>query len=207
MRFVTQLLRSALLAITLALLSASHAQGAVPSPATSTHDPCFLACPLGDLVYHVNVKDAASNPVGGSTVVLDFSACAFVHCANPGLGIVADNVAHTMMAVANAAGIASFPLKMGGCCPAVKIFADGILLATVSMASPDQDASLSVNGADMAILTALIAGSYNVCGDLDCNGSLGANDLAVLTAHNGHNCSGVVPTRPQTWGRVKTFYR
>jgi hypothetical protein len=207
MRFATQLLRSTLLATTLALISASHAQGAVPSPATSSHDPCFVVCPLGDLTYHVTVKDAASNPVGGSTVVLDYSQCGFVHCTNPGLGIIADNVAHTMTAVANAAGVASFPLKMGGCCPAVKIFADGILLATVSMASPDQDASLAVNGTDMAILTALIAGPYNVCGDLDCSGTLGANDLNVVIAHNGHNCTGVVPTRSQSWGRVKTFYR
>src|SRR5580765_7706479 len=207
MRFATLALRTALLAATLAVFFTSSASSAVPSPATSPHDPCFTVCPLGDLVYHVNVRDAASNPVPSSTVVLDFSQCVFVHCSNPGPGIIANDVAKTMTTTANAAGVASFPLKMGGCCPAVRIFADGVLLATVSMASPDQDASLLVNGTDASILTGLISGPYNACGDLDCSGTVGANDLAILVAHNGHACSGVVSTRPQSWGKLKTIYR
>jgi hypothetical protein len=207
MRFVTLALRSTLLAATLALISASSAQSAVPSPTNSSHDPCFVVCPLGDLTYHVTVRDLANNPIAGSSVVLDYSQCGFVHCANPGPGIVANDAAKTMTSLSNAAGIASFPLKMGGCCPAVKIFADGVLLATVSMASPDMDASLLVNGTDNSILTALMSGPYNACGDLDCSGTVGANDLGILIAHNGHGCSGVVSTRPQSWGMVKTFYR
>ncbi|HEY6195305.1 MAG TPA: hypothetical protein VI504_09710 [Candidatus Eisenbacteria bacterium] len=207
MRLASQILRSALLATTLALISASSSRGAVPSPATSTHDPCFVVCPLSDLSYHVTVRDAANIPVAGSTVVLDYSQCGFVHCQNPGLGVTANNALKTMTTTSNAAGVATFPLAMGGCCPAVKIFADGVLLATVSMASPDQDASLVVNGTDTAILTGLVSGPYNVCGDLDCNGSLGANDLGILQAHNGHTCDGVVPTQSRSWGRLKTFYR
>jgi len=207
MRFATHALRTALFAATLALLLASSARSAVPNPATSTHDPCFTACPLGDLVYHVTVRDAANNPVPSSTVVLDYSQCGFVHCSNPGPGIVANDAARTMTTSANAAGVASFPLKMGGCCPAVKIFADGVLLATVSMASPDQDASLLVNGTDASILTALMSAPYSACGDLNCDGLVSANDLTILLAHNGHACSGVVSTRPQSWGKLKTIYR
>ena len=208
MRFATIALRTAFLAITLVLLSSARAQSAVPSPANSTHDPCFVACPLGDVLYHVTVRDAANNPVPGSSVVLDYSQCGFVHCTNPGAGIVANNALKTMTTTANASGVALFPLQMGGCCPAVKIFADGVLLATVSMASPDQDASLLVNGSDTAIMTALLAGGvYNACGDLDCSGFLGANDLNLLLAHNGHSCLGVVPTQLKTWGMVKTIYR
>jgi hypothetical protein len=139
--------------------------------------------------------------------VLDFSQCGFVHCSNPGPGIVANDAARTMTTTANAAGVASFPLKMGGCCPSVRIFADGVLLATVSMASPDQDASLVVNGTDASILTALISAPYNACGDLNCDGLVSANDLTILLAHNGHACSGVVSTRPQSWGKLKTIYR
>jgi hypothetical protein len=207
MRFVTLALRSTLLAAALALVSASSAQSAVPSPTNSSHDACFVVCPLGDLTYHVTVRDIANNPIAGSSVVLDYSQCGFVHCSNPGPGIVANDAAKTMTSLSNAAGVASFPLKMGGCCPAVKIFADGVLLATVSMTSPDQDASLLVNGTDLSILTALFSGPYNVCGDLDCSGTIGANDFGILAAHNGHGCSGVVSTRPQSWGKLKTIYR
>jgi hypothetical protein len=207
MRTASLLLRSTLLAAGLFLISTSTASSGVPSPANSTHDPCFVVCPLGDITYHVTVRDIANNPVAGSTVVLDFSQCVFVHCQNPGPGIVVNDALHTMTAITNAAGVASFPLKMGGCCPAVRIVADGVVLATVSMTSPDQDANLTVNGADASILTGLMSMPYNVCGDLNCDGLVGATDLSALIAHNGHACSGVVPTRLQSWGMVKTFYR
>jgi hypothetical protein len=207
MRLVTLALRAALLVAALAVLFSSTASSAVPSPANSSHDPCFVACPLGDLTYHVTVRDIANNPVASSAVLLDYSQCGFVHCANPGPGIIVNDAIRAMTAISNAAGVASFPLKMGGCCPAVNIIADGVLLATVSMKSPDQDASLVVNGTDQSILTALMSAPYNVCGDLDCNGVVGASDLTLLLAHNGHGCSGVVPTRTRSWGSVKTFYR
>jgi hypothetical protein len=207
MRVASQFLRSALLAATLVVVSTSNARSAVPSASTSTHDPCFLVCPLGDIVYHVTVRDIAGNPIAGSTVVLDFSQCGFVHCTIPGAGIIANNTAHTMSVVTNSSGVALFPLAMGGCCPAVKILADGVQLATVSMASPDQDASLVVNGTDAAILTGLMASPYNACGDLNCDGTVGAGDLAILQAHNGHSCPGVVPTQTRTWGALKTIYR
>jgi hypothetical protein len=207
MRTATPLLRSMLLAAAALVLSTPPARSAVPSPANSTHDPCFVVCPLGDITYHVTVRDLANNPVGSSNVVLDFSQCGFVHCTNPGPGIVADDAGHTMSTTANAAGVASFPLKMGGCCPTVKIFADGVLLATVPMSSPDQDANLVVNGTDATILTGLTASPYTVCGDLNCDGAVDATDIAALTAHNGHDCSGVVPTRLRSWGTVKMIYR
>jgi len=201
------LLRSVLLSAATLLISTSPARSAVPSPANSSHDPCFVVCPLGDITYHITVRDIANNPVGGSTVVLDFSQCVFVHCQNPGPGIIANDVARTMTTTANAAGVASFPLKMGGCCPGVRIIADGVILATVSMSSPDQDANLLVNGTDASILTGLTSMPYSVCGDLNCDGVVNANDVAIVTAHNGHACSGVVPTRLRSWGSVKTIYR
>ena len=207
MRKASPLLRSMLLAAAILLMTSSPARSGVPSAANSTHDPCFVVCPLGDITYHVTVRDLGNNPVPSSNVVLDFSQCGFAHCQNPGPGIIANDASRTMSTTANAAGVASFPLKMGGCCPAVKIFADGVLLATVSMSSPDQDANLTVNGADASILTGLMSPPYSVCGDLNCDGVVSANDLAVLTSHNGHACSGVVPTLRRTWGAVKTIYR
>jgi len=53
--------------------------------------------------------------------------------------------------------VASFPLAMGGCCPAVRssrrrVARDGVDGVT------DQNASLVVNGTDAAILTGLLSG-------------------------------------------------
>src|ERR1700751_4637839 len=107
MRIATPLLRSTLLAAAALVLSTSPARSAVPSPANSSHDPCFVVCPLGDITYHVTVRDIANNPVGGSTVVLAFSQCVFVHCQNPGPGIIVNDVARTMTTTANVAGVAS----------------------------------------------------------------------------------------------------
>ncbi|MFI5371849.1 MAG: hypothetical protein ACHQ52_09845 [Candidatus Eisenbacteria bacterium] len=204
MRLASRLLHTSLPAIMLVV--ARVASAAVPNPATSTHDPCFVACPLGDITYHVTVRDVAGNPIQNSTVALDFSQCGFVHCTAQGGGIVINEAAHQVLAVTGTTGTASFPLGMGGCCPSVRIFADGVLLATVSMTSPDQDSNLIVNGADNSIVTALV-GSVGGCADLDCDGSVTAADVGVVVAHNGHTCTGVVPTRPRTWGTVKTIYR
>jgi hypothetical protein len=205
MRLPSQLLRASLFAIVLVLVPTAYAL-AVPSPATSTHDPCFVVCPLADITYHVTVRDVAGIPIVNSTVVLDFSQCGFVHCQVQPSGIVVNDVAHTMSTLTNASGVASFPLAMGGCCPSVLISADGVLLATVSMTSPDQDASLLVNGVDNALVTAQV-GTANGCADLDCSGTVTATDVAIVVAHNGHSCTGVVPTRPQSWGTLKTIYR
>ena len=205
MRFASPLLRAALICALLAATSARVA-GAVPSAANSSHDPCFVVCPLADITYHVTVRDIANNPIANSNVVLDFSQCGFVHCPVQGPGIIVNEAARTMATFTNAAGVASFALGMGGCCPAVNITADGVLLATVSMSSPDQDASLLVNGTDASLVNAAI-GTANVCADLDCTGSVNLADLANVTAHNGHSCTGVVPTRMTTWGTLKSYYR
>jgi len=99
---------------TLALFS--HRTPRVPYPTRRpVARPLLLVCPLGDINYHVTVKDAASNPVG-----LDggarFLAVWLRALREPRPGVIADNAAHTMTATANAAGVASFPLAMGGCC-------------------------------------------------------------------------------------------
>ena len=47
----------------------------VPNPAASSVDPCLIACPAGDLDFHVVVRDFGSNPVFGSTLTLDFCDC------------------------------------------------------------------------------------------------------------------------------------
>jgi hypothetical protein len=178
----------------------------VPSPGNSSHDQCFVVCPLGDITYHVTVRDVANIPVAGSNVTLDFSHCAFVHCpVQPG-SIIVNDAAKTMSSIANGSGVASFPLAMGGCCDSVVISADGVPLAKVSMASTDPNADLVVNGADLIVMNSLV-GTANTCADLDCSGSVNLADVAIEYTHIGHSCTGVVPTQLHTWGTLKTIYR
>lgn len=199
--------RSALLALVLTAVGSVPAHGGVPSTTNSFHDACFTACPLGDIVYHVTVRDLANNPVPSSFVVLDFSQCGFIHCANPGAGITVNEATHQMQTFTNAAGVASFPLAMGGCCPSVNIIADGVPLGTVAMKSPDADASLTVNALDAGIVASGSSLPYSVCNDLDCNGVVDAADVGFVNLHLTHACPVVVPAQRQSWGTLKTHYR
>jgi hypothetical protein len=64
-----------------------------------------------------------------------------------------------------------------------------------------------VDASDLAIGTALL-GTSDVTMDLDCDGGLvDADDLAMLSLHQGHLCHCPVPTRRNSWGQMKTLYR
>ena len=43
--------------------------------------------------------------------------------------------------------------------------------------------------------------------DLDCSGTVTAADLAIVQAHVGVTCNGVVPTVRHSWGTLKGAYR
>jgi hypothetical protein len=196
-----------LLAIT---VMAVPAIAGVPNPANSNVDPCVVFCPSGDITFHVTVRDAASNPVANSTVVLDFGTCTgLVVCASVGPGIIWDPAARTMRVISDAAGRAFFTAHAGGVCAGgVNVFADGIPLRTgLTLASPDQNGSLLVNFADVSIETAKTSGPYDPTGDLDCNGVVDNNDVATVQAHYSHGCTGPVGAAPGGWGRLKTIYR
>ena len=111
-------------------------------------------------------------------------------------------------AVTDASGTAEFFIRAGGLCSdAVSISADGIVLsASYRALSPDQDGSLEVDGADMAIFNSKF-GTADASADFDCDRSVQNPDRAVMLQHMGHNCEGIVPTLPQTWGRLKGTYR
>jgi hypothetical protein len=187
---------------------APAARAAVPSPVTSLVDPCLIVCPVGDFGFTVTVRDLANNPVANSAVVLDFSQCPyFHHCLLPA-GQVFNDVTRTVTGFTNALGTVSFFLPMGGVCPgnAVRIFADAVLLAQRTLASPDHDGNLFPDALDEAAITALI-GTTDATADLDCNGVVDAADVAVFQRHRFHACPLVVPARSRSWGGLKTIYR
>lgn len=184
----------------LALVVATQASAGVPSPVNSSVPSCLQACPYGDLTYTVVIRDAASNPVAGATVFLDFLDCPTFHFCPP-------PAPQNTTQLTNGQGVAVFALKGGGgCANAVRVFADGVLMASgVSVASPDQDGDLFVTGADQTVL--LTKTATDPTGDLNCDGTTDAADGSVIAAHIGHYCDGVIPVAPHSWGQLKVHYR
>lgn len=187
----------------LALTVAAQASSGVPSPANSSVPSCLQVCPYGDLTYTIVVRDLANNTIAGSSVVIDFTNCPAVHLCPPITG-------RTIREFTNTQGVATFAIKGGGgCANAVLVYADGVLLTSTStspsVASPDQNGDLFVNGLDQVALTAKAA--TDPTADLNCDGVHDAADDAVIAAHIGHYCDGVIPVAPHSWGQLKVHYR
>lgn len=205
----------ALLAALLLAASVTPVVAGVPAPAPiSTVPVCFAPCPLGDVHMIVIVRDFASNPIAGSSVDIDFSGCAgaFV-CTFGGVDpYVYDVTFRRARMITDAAGRVDFPLRVGGVCGAggVKLYADGVLLASYALASPDQDgdgAVVSVIGADDPTFAAKL-GTSDPTADFDCDGYVDATDEQYFFDHHSHACQGYVdPARRGTWGSLKLHYR
>ena len=176
----------------LLLLVPSASLGAVPSPANSVVPP-LVGCPAGDLSFTVLVRDAASNPVPGSTVALSFASCpSFTHCSGTFPGYVWNPVAHSALAITDSVGQATFAIHQGGVCSAVSVTADGVPLANRAFASTDQSNDLQVTLLDVGIVYGKL-GTSDGTADFDGNGVVDAGDTVTVRSHLGHNCTGNPP--------------
>lgn len=147
------------------------ASASIPSPANCSVDACLRACPGGDVLFNVIVRDAANNRLAGARVELNFTGCpAFVPCEtdNP---YTVDWEHRSIRMTTDLLGVASFPLRGGGTCGpgTVEVRVNGMLLGTRSLSSPDMDATLMVDGVDRLLLSAL-EDSAGPEGDFDCSG-------------------------------------
>ena len=188
---------------------------AVPSPSNSTLPSCFVACPLGDIHIVATIRDLANVPAAGSMVVLDFSGCAGANvCASSASDpYVYDPVSRTIRMAANGAGNVDFPLRVGGGCGTggVRMFADGVLMSSYALVSPDQTGNgvvlCIVGDNDCAAFVAKL-GTADPSADWDCDGDVDNVDgNHIVAEHYLHSCDGVVPTRHDSWGRLKSLYR
>jgi hypothetical protein len=200
------------LAALLLVMSAipSFAGLSVPSPSNSTVPHCLVTSPDGIFPFSVTVRDFSNLPIGNSVVVIDFTDCAaVVPCAasaNDGYQLDAPN--HRILAVTGIIGGVSISFRAGGGCSGsvVRVYADGVLLALVRVASADQNGDLTVDGADIGLANSKI-GTADLSGDLDCNGGVDAADVALVTNRVGESCAPPTETRRGTWGSLKTIYR
>jgi hypothetical protein len=207
--------RALLAAVFLLVATAWPAFAAVPSPPNSTIPACIVACPMGDIPVVVTVRDIANNTVPGSLVVLDFSSCpgAYICTGPPPDPYLYDPATRTIRMTTGANGSVSFPLRVGGGCGAnaVRIYADGVLLGSRNLASPDQTANGMVIcyaiDTDCTVFNAKMGGS-DPTADFDCDGDVDVDDQITLDQHSSHACAGYIdPTIRRTWGHVKSIYR
>ena len=158
--------------------------------------------------FQVVVRDLANNPVPGASVVIDLSNCLdLAICADqldPGVTVnclaktvrkftdAVGAVHFTILGGSNGAGQASTLLGGG------RIFANGTLIQTPTVAAFDLDGLSGVGANDFAAwLTDFGSGNAYGRSDFDCNGGIGANDLALwltvfgsgtMTASCGTSC-------------------
>jgi len=211
------LIRSAttlLIALALSLAAVAASTAAVPSPANSTLPDCMVFCPLGDVSFTVVVRDLANNPINGSNVVLDFSGCpnAYICAAIGGEPYTVNLVARTLSRPTDGSGTATFPGHVGGTGPAgcARVFADGVLLKSYALATPDQDSDGQVVlflWNDQPLFTSKL-GTADPTADFDCNGTVDGTDQLFMNTHSSHGCYGFVdPTQHRSWGSIKQHYR
>lgn len=201
---MTGLVRKATLLTVCGLLFAAAAMAGVPSPGNSTKPACIklvgtlsgVVDPLGQ--FQVTVKDLAGTAIANSQVVVDFTTeYAVPDCrignVQPFAGVTVDCVARTVRSLTNGSGVATFRItgaaQNAGESPGVgaggaKVYADGVLLGTVTVLAYDQDGAGGVGANDLAAWIGDILGNpappgpYVGRSDYDCSGGLGANDLS-----------------------------
>ncbi len=173
-------------------LLATSAGASPPLPQFSEVDPCVVVCPAGDSVLRVVARHYWTLPSSHARVQVDLCGCPEVTVAQSGFYSISNGC--WVELVATVEGVADFPLRAGGVCAgaSIRIFADGILLATrTAVASPDRDGDLVVEQSDVAQLNSKL-GTGDPTADFDCDGTVTAADLAIAAAHLGHSASGAV---------------
>ena len=198
---MTGLVRKATLLTAAGVLLASAAFAGVPSAANSTV-PTGIAVvghlsgtadPVG--LFSVTVKDVAGNPMNGASVVVDFSGCADIKiCAqaeqtavsNP--GALVNCAAKTIRLFTNGSGVVSFDI-LGGSRPGLgtshanagRVFANGVLIGSPSVAAYNLDGAGPINATDFGLfLTDFALDNTLARSNFKFSGVINATDLGKI---------------------------
>lgn len=172
-----------------------------PSPTYSVVG-CVGICPAGDLTFDVYVNDPLGSPIDGAVVEVSFAACDSVRlCAPDPLDdywFVPGRF--TVAMLTDAGGLAHFAIRGGGVSAGrlAEIRAEGVLLATTSVRSPDLNGDLAVYTSDYPEFMSRY-GTYDAVADFNCDGLVDPADLATFLAHfNGHPNPNACPAAEYT---------
>ena len=180
---------------TFALLAPAAARADLP-PANNSTFPAFIRlvgskAGVPDVAgghFAVVVRDLANNPVPNSAVIVDLSGCADIRLAVDQLdpALVVNCSQRTVTGHTNAAGVADFTVLGDSFGPAVsgancaKLYADGVLLGSVTVAAFDLDGAQGVSIGDLSVwLADLGTLTYRGRDDFDGNGLVSVGDLSV----------------------------
>jgi hypothetical protein len=139
------------------------------------------------------LRDAANNPLWGTSVVLDFSDCGDIRLCDPGIeGQWVSCESRIVTTLTNSQGLARFVIvgagrntgamsgPGGGC---VRAHGDGVFLGTLTPAIADQNGALTVPGVEITDLSALLrdfgTGIYFGRSDLDHDDRVTIADLSA----------------------------
>lgn len=209
---MTGLITKAALLSACGILVAASAMAGVPTAANST-SPAFIRL-VGSTAsvpdsaggkFTITVRDVALNPVNGSNVVVDFSGCTPVDIRIASNQLNANYTtnctAHTVGAYTDAAGQVAFTLlgnSFGtvshtglGC---ARIYADGVLLSSPSVATFDLDGAGGVAIGDLSVWLGDLGaagGGYRARSDYDGSASVAIGDLSVWLGRLGSGKSTV----------------
>lgn len=179
-----------------ALVTGGTAEAKIPCVSCSEVDPRLIACPAGDSLFRVIVRDVSFNPLPGYSVSVEVCDCPGARIAPAASDLSYELVdACTAVLLTDVWGVADFYLRGGGgCSGSIDVWAAeyGIRLALpMSMASPDQDGDLVVDTQDLAMIESKL-GTSDPTADLDGDGSVTNSDITIAQAHVGHMAQGVV---------------
>jgi hypothetical protein len=193
----------------LGVAGVTDARAGVPAPSTSLVTECVVATLNGSQTLHVVVRDLAGNPLNASYVAIELVGCpTAAFCTPPCTSCSYDAVQRIASRFTDASGVADFDLRAAGYCdtPGLKVYADGVLLASRYLKSADHDGSALVTSADVAWVHSRI-GLFDLIADLDCDNAVTEADEAFAVAQLGTSCSAPVPVQPRSWGSLKLRYR
>lgn len=187
--------------VTLGLIAAiplaAPARAGVPHAPRTYVDRCIISCPAGDSIYTVTAHNWSTGlPLVGWDAILDFGFCPGVSLppVPPEGPYTVLEPAHAVLRETDSSGRADFPLASGGVCSGgpVRIWLGGILLRSLSaVASFDQNADLTVDTADLALIEAK-RGTADRTADFDCDSAVTDADVAIAAGHLGHHYASLV---------------
>ncbi len=138
--------------------------------------------------FTVTVRDFGNNLIPNCDVIVDFTpALSSVHIQvpQPFAGLTVDCTTHTVRALSNASGVATFDIVGASIGPvagnsAATIYISGCSMGNVPVVAYDLDGTGGVGANDFSVwIGYFLHDDLQRVGDYDRSGRLGANDLAV----------------------------